>query len=493
MSKKYVLLSKNIQNNIGTELTNETSFKLIENFKENILISLPFDVLRYFLNTWLFDFRNVCYLDSAFCNKKQRKVFINVLNEFITFGKLKCWDEKTFRALDVDTDLYLKWIFKRNIFLTNLRIDQWNNKILNHFNMNISNKNLFLKNLTCYLYDEDSVDFNEEIVIQILNSKIFKYLTELRFVSSFWNSISDLTLIAISDNCRNLKIFDPDSRNITDIGLISIAKNCLHLENIEIYNNKNITDLSLIAISNNCFNLQILNLDSCDQITDEGIIAISNNCINLKILILNYCDQITDNGIVSISNKCVNLEELSLNWCDQITDEVLIAISNNCIKLKILILNYCDQITDNGLISIAKRCLKIENISIFFKVNITDLSLIEISNNCKNLTVLNIGNCVAVTDNGVIAVTKKCLNLENLDISNNENVTDLSLIEISKNCTKHLKTLNVRHCDQITVDGVIAILKRCLNLEAIYISNNEIATDLRLIEVAKNNKKLKIN
>ena len=39
-------------------------------------------------------------------------------------------------------------------------------------------------------------------------------------------------------------------------GLIAIAKKCLHLVNISLKGNKNITDLSFIAISNNCFNLK---------------------------------------------------------------------------------------------------------------------------------------------------------------------------------------------------------------------------------------------
>jgi hypothetical protein len=48
---------------------------------------------------WL-DVKNVCFLDSAFCNKKQRTMFLNILN-----GS-KIGNEKFSDA----TDLFLKWI-----------------------------------------------------------------------------------------------------------------------------------------------------------------------------------------------------------------------------------------------------------------------------------------------------------------------------------------------------------------------------------------------
>jgi hypothetical protein len=167
-------------------------------------------------------------------------------------------------------------------------------------------------------------------------------------------------------------------------------------------------------------------------------------------------------------------------------------MSNYCKNLKILNLS-CEKFTDHGIIAIIKKCLELEDLNISDNENITDLSLIEISNNCKNLKTFHIDNCDAITDNGVIAVTKKCLNLEDLDISDNENISDLSLFEISRNCTKHLKVLRLEKFYKVNVNGIIAISKSCLNLKDIFISNNEIATDLRLIEIAKNNKKLKIN
>jgi hypothetical protein len=79
-------------------------------------------------------------------------------------------------------------------------------------------------------------------------------------------------------------------------------------------------------------------------------------------------------------------------------------------------------------------------------MNITDYSLIEISNYCFNLKILILKNCSEITDSGLMEVAKKCLKLENIDLSHNQiNVTDRSLMAISDNCL-NLKKLNRASC-----------------------------------------------
>jgi hypothetical protein len=82
----------------------------------------------FFLNTWI-ELKNICNLDNAFCNEKQRTVFLNVLNNFVIAGSF--W-VKNCKYFDLNTELYLKWIIKRNIFINHLCINQWNNEIVNY-------------------------------------------------------------------------------------------------------------------------------------------------------------------------------------------------------------------------------------------------------------------------------------------------------------------------------------------------------------------------
>jgi hypothetical protein len=205
-AEKNYTTENNIENIIKTKNVDAKSFKKNKDIEENILISLPIDVLRFFLKTWI-EFKNICCLDSVFCNKTQRIFFLNVLNEFIATDNL--WD-KYFEYLHFDTKLYLKWILKRNIFLTDLNIYQyWNNNILQYFKINVSNKNFFLKNFNCFLDHENFKNFNEEKMIQLLNSKYLESLIQLKFKCDWdlrdQNSFGNMCLISISNNCTNLR------------------------------------------------------------------------------------------------------------------------------------------------------------------------------------------------------------------------------------------------------------------------------------------------
>jgi hypothetical protein len=101
---KKTFIEKNDLNN-----NDKTEDLILKNINErNILITLPqlpLDVTRHFLMIWL-GIKNVCYLDSAFCNKKQRTIFLDILNGFVI-------SHVKFSG----TDLFLKWISKKNVFI----------------------------------------------------------------------------------------------------------------------------------------------------------------------------------------------------------------------------------------------------------------------------------------------------------------------------------------------------------------------------------------
>jgi hypothetical protein len=88
-----------------------------------------------------------------------------------------------------------------------------------------------------------------------------------------------------------------------------LQKKCLKLEELDLYGNKKITDLSLIAIANNCKNLKKLCVDKCTKITDNGLIEIALNCLKLKDLNCEYGD-----GIQNINLTFKNLNEITKSF-----------------------------------------------------------------------------------------------------------------------------------------------------------------------------------
>jgi hypothetical protein len=93
MNKNDESINFNIENNIvDLNINNNNSNINIHNKKQkviekniekilnkkNILISLPLDVSRFFLNDWI-KIKNIGFLDNAFCNKQQIKDFLKIL------------------------------------------------------------------------------------------------------------------------------------------------------------------------------------------------------------------------------------------------------------------------------------------------------------------------------------------------------------------------------------------------------------------------------
>jgi hypothetical protein len=80
-----------------------------------------------------------------------------------------------------------------------------------------------------------------------------------------------------------------------------------------------LSDLSLIAVANYCKNLKMMNFKRCEKLTDDGIIVIAINCFKLeKIKFSN--ENLTDNSLFEISKNCSNLKMLYLRGCKNFTD-----------------------------------------------------------------------------------------------------------------------------------------------------------------------------
>jgi hypothetical protein len=337
---------------------------------------LPLDVSRHFLFEWL-EIKNICFLDTAFCNKLQRRLFLNILNECI--ARPNILNECIARA---DTDLFLKWTSKRNISVESLCVNNWKNGSVTNYYLGSengeNNRNLILTSLKFHFEDRINFkNFNESMLLDFFNKTNFKNLIKLEFSTiGLTNAITDKSLFAVANICVNLKTFILGScQNRTENGLIASAKKCLKLEEIDMNEIFKLTDL------------KTLSLVCCryDYITDDGIVAIATHCFELEILELSTAN---------------------------ITDVSLIAISFNLFNIKKLLLGGCAKITDNGVILIAKNCLKLKEIKLMLITNITDLSLFEISKYCSNLEFLEISNCTKITDDGLIAAATKCLKLK---------------------------------------------------------------------------------
>jgi len=254
-----------------------------------------------------------------------------------------------------------------------------------------------------------------------------------------------------------------DETHVTDEGIIAMVKKFKKLEHITLNNIKGVTDASIIAIAENCPDLKKIEIEIV-AVTENGLCALADSCDKLEKISLwgNEGEGDIDKGIIAIAKNCLKLREISLDQTG-VTDESIIAIAENCPNLERLEIENIEQedlatiagevgegITDKGIIAIAKNCPKLEHLDIADNTQLTDESIIAIAENCPNMWWIRVDG-TGVTDAGIIAIAKKCPKLEQLHIGGTE-VTNAAAIEIVKNCPQlsHLWTFG----SEVTDDGI---------------------------------------
>ncbi len=192
------------------------------------------------------------------------------------------------------------------------------------------------------LHDLNNITSQQLITISpiIGNSLIKLELTSCKFVLPPISLLSGLNLKKfiltgsyvmtnnflrnLSKNCSNLlKIDISDCHGkISDLGIISIAKNCKNLKNLNLNRSKydnTINDISIISIAKytKIINLSITNCN----ITDKSILKLSKyRGFELKRLCINDCFKISDKSVSEIFNRngFSNIEILEIKHCKQI-------------------------------------------------------------------------------------------------------------------------------------------------------------------------------
>lgn len=130
---------------------------------------------------------------------------------------------------------------------------------------------------------------SESLIISIIEANDF-----LTYINLAYTKITDLTLFSIAKKCSNLERLNLGRcTEIHDSYVIEISKNCRKLTSINFSKTK-LTDLSIIAITENCPNLNEIILDDCTEITDISIIAISKNCSKMKGLFIKNCPGVSE-------------------------------------------------------------------------------------------------------------------------------------------------------------------------------------------------------
>ncbi|XP_044016655.1 F-box/LRR-repeat protein 2-like [Aphidius gifuensis] len=107
--------------------------------------------------------------------------------------------------------------------------------------------------------------------------------------------------------------------NLRDSTIIAIANNCKNLKSLDIEGCNTITKTALDALTN-LKNLQKLNVGCLDIITDSFLMKLKG----LKELNCNECKKLTDAGIIQFIKNNSDLEKISVSGIDNITNDMVI-------------------------------------------------------------------------------------------------------------------------------------------------------------------------
>ena len=202
-----------------------------------------------------------------------------------------------------------------------------------------------------------------------------------------------------------------------------------------------------------------LNFTDCTEITDLSLDRIGNNFKNLEEVIFKGCDKISLVGIRSLALNCQNLKKISFKGYD-IGDSGLRVIASNLVAIEEIDLSGCAKVSDRGLSELGHCCRNLKSINLRGCSSINESgywALCELEH-CTELTEIDLSHCIYLSDVGVVALTKRCPQLQRIRI-NHCNVSARAVIKATSFCTNLLELGLAQTCYSWLREDVAKLLE----------------------------------
>lgn len=132
---------------------------------------------------------------------------------------------------------------------------------------------------------------------------------------SYCNLLTDTGVEAIANNCTNLESISLiKCHMVTDKSAAELSRKCQKLKEL-CMSRTLITDVGVISIAENCRDLQLLEISHNDSITDASISLIAFLCSDIRVLRVSWCVGVTDESIFNVAINCAYIEQLFVRDC----------------------------------------------------------------------------------------------------------------------------------------------------------------------------------
>lgn len=274
------------------------------------LIKLPDDMFKLQMLDFL-TIHDIVALDNACTERKYRQRLLLKMQGTVLKGE---------PIKPMSCGLF-EWLGCRGIYVMLMRFQDNFPSLCMCIESNYQNQFQHLKLLNLNYHIGLSRKFNGPLTDELLHV-LTSYCPTLQQIKlNDRRNLTDNGLRSIAENCRNLTTFSANGcRNFTDDGVIYLSKLCTGLKKIHL-GWLSITDNSIISLSEHCKDLVEWNVFGCVNLTDASVASIvKHHSTCCEVLNLNYCSCLTDASVLTIASHCSVLTYLTLLHCNKVTE-----------------------------------------------------------------------------------------------------------------------------------------------------------------------------
>ena len=198
---------------------------------------------------------------------------------------------------------------------------------------------------------EDAQQWSHVVTHDALAKFAFKNLTDLRL--SFCQSVTDATLLSLSQRCPQLNTLHLNNTSITDQGVCDMAER-LRVTNLLIGFN-DIGDRAVLGLRRSAATLVELQLYGCKRVTNDALMQLGQTCRDLQTLYLGQTG-VTDEGVACLAQYNSSLATVYLN--QTATGDASVDALTKCASIKLLDFRSSSLLTDRGLHQIMHQMKK---------------------------------------------------------------------------------------------------------------------------------------